>query len=282
MRKILVLSLIIYCQTTWAQKAEKEQWEHIFNGKNLKNWTVKIFHHQVNDNYANTFRVKNKSIQVRYDQYEAFNTRFGHLYYNKPLSYYKLKLNYRFNGNWRTDAPSYAKLNSGVMFHAQDPHTMPQEQDWPISVEFQFLASLGDGKERPTGNMCSPGTEIVYQGKLYNGHCLTATGPTLPTQQWVQAELLVLGDSLISHRINGQKVLQYTKPHIGGGVANGYDKAVKIDGKALTSGYIALQSEGSEVDFKNIQLLNLEGCMDTKAKNYKKYYEKHQASACKY
>ncbi len=37
----------------------------------------------------------------------------------------------------------------------QDPRTMPKEQDWPISVEMQPLAGLGDGKPRPTGNMCS-------------------------------------------------------------------------------------------------------------------------------
>jgi hypothetical protein len=73
----------------------------------------------------------------------------------------------------------------------------------------------------------------------------------------VHAELIVLGDSLVTHIINGDTVLQYTKPQIGGGVANGYDPAIKIDGKLLKSGFIALQSEGQEIDFKNIELLDL-------------------------
>lgn len=32
------------------------------------------------------------------------------------------------------------------MFHSQDPRTILKEQDWPISVEMQLLAGLGDGK----------------------------------------------------------------------------------------------------------------------------------------
>ena len=37
-----------------------------------------------------------------------------------------------------------------------------------------------------------------------------------------------------------------------------FDPAIKIDGKLLKDGYIALQSEGQPIDFRNIQLLNLE------------------------
>lgn len=69
--------------------------------------------------------------------------------------------------------------------------------------------------------------------------------------------MIVLGDSLVTHIINGDTVLRYSKPQIGGGVANGFDPAIKIDGKLLKQGYIGLQSEGQEIDFKNIELLDL-------------------------
>ncbi|MFM1963623.1 MAG: hypothetical protein RLZZ172_2468, partial [Bacteroidota bacterium] len=36
----------------------KENWISLFNGKDLSNWTVKIFHHEVGDNYGNTFRAE--------------------------------------------------------------------------------------------------------------------------------------------------------------------------------------------------------------------------------
>jgi hypothetical protein len=169
-----------------------------------------------------------------------------------------------------------------VMFHSQDPRSMPREQNWPISVEMQFLASLGDGKPRPTGNMCSPGTDVVYQGKVDPRHCIESSSETYDAEVWVRAELIVLGDSLVTHVINGDTVLQYTKPQIGGGVVLGYDPSIWEPQKPLTGGFIALQSEGQPIDFRNIQLLNLEGCKDPKAKNYKGYYVKNNPDSCQY
>ncbi|WP_316771996.1 DUF1080 domain-containing protein [Pedobacter frigiditerrae] len=236
---------------------EKPEWVSLFNGKDIKDWNVKIHHHDYNVNFGNTFRVEDGIIKVRYDQYGDFNDQFGHLYYKTPFSYYHLKLEYRFVGKLHKGAPSYTLLNSGVMFHSQDPKTMPKEQDWPISIEMQFLAGLGDGKPRPTGNMCSPGTNVVYKGKIAADHCINSTSKTYDGDQWVKAELIVLGDSLITHIINGDTVLKYSKPQIGGDVANRYDPKIKIDGKMLKEGFIALQSEGQPIDFRNIKIKDL-------------------------
>ncbi|MDQ0967480.1 hypothetical protein QFZ20_002883 [Flavobacterium sp. W4I14] len=105
--------------------------------------------------------------------------------------------------------------------------------------------------------MCSPGTEIFYNGSKFPGHCLDSKSKTYDGDQWVSAELIVMGDSVVKHIINGDTVLQYNKPQIGGGVANRFDPKIKIDGKALTQGFIALQSEGQPVDFKDIQIMEL-------------------------
>lgn len=242
----------------------KEKWIPLFNGKDLSNWTVKIFHHEVGENYGNTFRAEEGMIKVRYDQYDQFNNRYGHLFFNKPFSHFKLRFDYRFTGIWRADAPSYTKINSGIMYHSQDPKTILKEQDWPISVEMQLLGGLDDGLARPTGNMCSPGTDVVFKGRVDPRHCINSNSKTYYGDQWVHAELIVLGDSLVSHLINGDTVLQYSKPQIGGGVANGYNPALKIDGKLLEKGFIALQSEGQEIDFKNIELLDLSGQYEKK------------------
>lgn len=236
---------------------EKPEWRSLFNGKDIKDWNVKMHHHGYNENFGKTFRVEDGLIKVRYDQYGDFNDQFGHLYYKTPFSYYHLKLEYRFVGELHKGAPSYTLRNSGVMFHSQDPKTMPKEQDWPISIEMQFLGGLGDGKARPTGNMCSPGTNVVYQGKMAADHCINSSSKTYDGDQWVKAELIVLGDSLITHIINGDTVLKYSKPQIGGGVANRYDPKIKVDGKLLKSGFIALQSEGQPVDFRNIMIKEL-------------------------
>jgi hypothetical protein len=254
---IVLLLMILGCGAPKETKTESE-WIKIFNGKDLNDWIVKVHHHDAGDNFGNTFRVEDGMIKVRYDQYGDFNDQFSHLYYKKPLSHFHLKLEYHFTGELQKGAPDYTMLNSGIMFHSQDPRGMLKEQNWPISVEMQFLAGLGDGNPRPTGNMCSPGTEIVYQGKMYESHCLNSTSKTYDKDEWVRAELIVLGDSLITHIINGDTVLQYSKPSMGGGVVQGYDSTIWQVGKPLTSGYIALQSEGQPIDFRNIELKELE------------------------
>ncbi|MFA6083217.1 DUF1080 domain-containing protein [Mucilaginibacter sp.] len=238
---------------------DDKNWKKLFNGNDIKDWFVKINHHLVGENYGNTFRVEDGIIKIRYDQYGEFNDQFGHLYYKTPFSYYHLRFEYRFVGKQQKGAPDYTLLNSGVMFHSQDPRTMLKDQDWPISIEMQLLAGLGDGKPRPTGNMCSPGTDVVYKGKVSPDHCINSISKTYDGEQWVKGELIVQGNKLITHIINGDTVLQYSRPTIGGGVAHGYDPKYKQDGKLLSSGFIALQSEGQPVDFRNIEIKQLPG-----------------------
>jgi Domain of Unknown Function (DUF1080) len=253
---ILLAAVVVGCNNN-PKKELQSEWIKLFNGKDINDWIVKIHHHEIGINFGNTFRVEDSVIKVRYDQYGDFNDQFAHLYFKQPFSHFHLVVEYRFTGELQKGAPDYTILNSGVMYHSQDPRTMMKEQNWPISVEMQFLADLEDGQLRPTGNMCSPGTEIVYEGKMYDGHCLNSTSKTYSKNEWVRAELMVLGDSLVTHIINGDTVLQYSKPSMGGGVVAGYDSAIWQPGKALTSGFIALQSEGQPIDFRNVMLRDL-------------------------
>ena len=139
----VTLCCLLYSFTTKRDIANNSGWVQLFNGKNLDNWTVKIHHYEVEDNFGNTFRVEDGILKVRYDEYEGdFNDRYGHLYYDEPFSSYHLAVEYRFVDGWYDTAPEYTLLNSGIMFHSQDPRTMPKEQDWPISVELQLLAGI--------------------------------------------------------------------------------------------------------------------------------------------
>lgn len=263
MKKLLnfsfLLSILVLVSFTLKPKEKsKDGWITLFNGKNLDGWIVKFHHHEVGDNYANTFKVIDGKIQVNYDGYKEFNNRYGHLFYKTPFSSYHLKFEYRFTDQWMNDAPSYTYRNSGVMFHSQDPKTILKEQDWPISVEYQILASSGDGQPRPTGNMCSPGTEVFLKGEMTPQHCVNSSSKTYEWDEWVSGELIVYSDSLVIHLVNGEKVLEYTKPQIGGGVANGFDPGIKIDKRPLTEGYIGLQAEGQGIEFKEIRIKKLD------------------------
>jgi hypothetical protein len=234
--------------------AQRGEWIELFNGRDLTNWVVKVAKHDLGDNYANTFRVENGVLRVAYSGYQALNSQFGHLFYRTPFSSYHLVVEYRFVGDWLPDTPDWARRNSGVMLHAQDPATMRRDQDFPISIELQFLGGLGDGNARPTANMCSPGTDVTIDGQTARAHCVNSRSPTIEGDQWVRVEAIVRGDSSITHIVNGDTVMTYTAPRIGGGNVNGHDPAQKADGRPLSSGWIALQSEGHPIEFRRVAL----------------------------
>lgn len=262
--------------------ADKEDWLVLFNGKDLNGWTPKITRHEVGDNFGNTFRVEDGLLKVRYDGYKTFDGQFGHLFYKEPFSYYRLVVEYRFVGQQLQGGPSWALRNSGAMLHSPDPRTMPRDQDFPISIEAQLLGGNSDGRPRPSVNMCSPGTEVVFQGTIYRDHCLNSSSPTFDGEQWVRAEITVHGSGTITHYANGQKVLEYSLPQYGGGQVENHDITTKVDGKLIDGGYISLQSESHPVDFRKVELLNLAGCMDKTASNYKRYFIKSVPQTCKF
>ena len=261
---------------TWRQAAPAE-WRTLFNGRDLTGWTVKLAHHEVGDNYAETFRVVDGAIAVRYDRYgDDFGARFGHLFYDEPFSHYVLALDYRIQGPQQNGGPSYARLNSGVMVHSQAPRSILRDQDWPISVEAQFLAG-----NQTTMNVCTPGTDISMHGAVVKAHCTNSSSRRyVEDGQWVSVQVEVLGGEAVRHYVDEHLVLEYQHPAIGGGVATGFDPAIKVDGQRLTTGYIGLQAESQPVEFRNIRLLDLTGCMDRTSSSFRAYFVNRDDRRC--
>lgn len=266
MKLKITLPFFVYLAFLFVNPASAQKgWIDLFNGKDLKDWNIKIAKHDYKDNYANTFRVADGLLKVGYEGYGDFDQQYGHIFYKKPFSYYLLRVTYRFVGEQAKGGEGWAVRNSGAMLHCQAPETMLKDQDFPISIEGQILG--GDGTHlRHTSNLCTPGTQVVYEGKLYTPHCLDSKSKTYHGDQWVTADFLVLGDSVIKHIIDKEVVLEYTKPQIGGGSVSNYDAKIKQDGKALTGGYIALQSESHPIEFKKVRLYNLAPYAKDKAK----------------
>ena len=235
-----------------AQKNLK--WKQLFNGKDLTDWQIKIRHHQLNENFGNTFQVNDGNIQVRYDQYTNFDEQFGHLFYKEPFSSYLIGVEYRFVGDQVKGGPGWAYRNSGIMVHGQDPAAMTVDQDFPNSIEVQLLG--GNGKdERSTANLCTPGTQFVKDGKIIKQHCINSNSKTYHGDQWTRVEVLVLKDSLIVHYVNGEEVMRYTKPQLD-------PKKGSEQGELLKSGSISLQSESHPVDFRKVEIIDLEKYVD--------------------
>ena len=281
MKAIAIAAVLLAVPAAFGQrKADPKDWIQLFNGKNLDGWIPKITGYETGENFGRTFRVENGVMKVSYEAYDEFRNRFGHIFYKDKFSHYVIAVEYRFVGEQAKNGPGWALRNSGIMVHCQPPQTMMKDQDFPISIEVQLLG--GDGtKPRTTGNLCTPGTNVVIDGKLFTTHCLNSKSRTYHGDQWVRAEAEVLGSDHIRHIINGETVLEYDKPQIGGGNVTNFDPAVKQDGKLLNEGYISLQSESHPIEFRKVELLNLSGCMDKGSKNYRPYFVNRDDSKCK-
>ena len=252
MKSTLLLSLL-------SLPLPASEWVSLFNGKNLDGWTPKIAGHPLGENAFETFRVEDGILKCEYDKYPKFDGRFGHLYTNLSYSRYLFRLEYKFAGKMMPDAPGYVNLNSGIMVHSQPPQSMTLEQGFPVSLEFQFLADEGRG-QRPTGNVCTPGTHLEMDGKLVTQHIVESSAPTFPADQWVKIEIEVRGNTEIIHRVEGKEVLRYQKPQLDpkGGVVSTKSLLAAGAPLSLTHGHIALQAEGQPVWFRNIELKQLE------------------------
>ena len=250
----VLFALLIFVTSCGSNKSSKENWIQLFNGKNLDGWVIKTKGSPLGENYKNTFRVEDGILKVSYDQYEKFNAEYGHIYYKTPFSRYKVRVEYRFVGEQCPGGASWAFRNNGIMFHCQSPESILLNQDFPVSVEAQLLG--GDGaSRRSTMNVCTPGTNIVINDSVITQHCINSSSETYNGDVWVTAELVVYGDSIIHHIVNGDTVLTYSKPQIGG--TNKPENYPVPDGTLLKEGYIALQAESHPTEFRKVELLEL-------------------------
>ncbi|PKD17018.1 hypothetical protein APR41_06160 [Salegentibacter salinarum] len=248
----LTFGLILGCILCSSQ--ENLQWNPLFNGQDLNNWDFKIRGYKLGNNYGNTFRVEDGIMQVRYDQYkDGFENRFGHIFYKDPFSSYLLGVEYRFSGEQVNNNPGlWAHRNNGIMLHGQDPQTMDKDQDFPHSLEVQLLGGNGE-YDRPTANLCTPGTQYVRDEKLIKTHCSMSSSKTYHGNQWVRVEVLVLRDSLLVHFVNGEEVMRYGQPQ-------------RDDGKLIRKGTISLQSESHPTDFRKVEIIDLSAYEDKPGK----------------
>lgn len=236
-----------------------EHWRSLFDGKTLAGWTPKIRGFPLGENYRDTFRVKDGAIVVSYDKYDQFGERFGHLFYQSPFKAYRLRFEYRFSTTHPADTPAWAIANSGVMIYGQDPKTMAVDDSFPVSVEAQILGPA-PGQERFNGNMCSPGTNVVMNGKLETTHCINSKYPADPNGQWIRFEVEVSREGVVTQKVNGKTAIVYSDVQLDpdGKMANSKPLIAAAGGKLkLDGGTISLQSEGNPIEFRKIEILEL-------------------------
>lgn len=252
----LCLFLVFSAVMESVAQTKDEGWVQLFNGKDLTGWTPKITGYPAGENFGNTFYVEDGILKVTFENYDKFDGRFGHLFYNKTFTNYIIRVEYRFVGEQCTEGPGWAIRNSGIMVHGQSPESMALKQDFPVSIEVQLLGGNGKDK-RTTGNLCTPGTNVVMQDELITRHCTNSGSQTYHGEQWVTAEVEVRGNEVIKHFINGEFVLDYAKPQL-----DPKDKDAQkliVDGELmLCGGTISLQSESHPVEFRKVEIKELD------------------------
>jgi hypothetical protein len=260
MKKLLLLVIPALLGAAPAPEAppHKAGWVRIFDGRTLNGWTPKITGYALGEDPLHMFIVRDGAIRVSYAHYPKFEGAFGHLFWKTPLGAYRIRFEYRLFGDPLPGGKVWQVSNSGIMIHAQAPRTMRRDQDFPVSLEVQLLGTPRPTAE-PTGNLCTPGTTVMIDGKRDLRHCILSAAPMIPNGAWVRVEVEVLPNGQITHFINGKPVMRYS-----GAELDPTDKdaqpLIAAAGGALTlrRGYLALQSEGHPIEFRNIELLRLD------------------------
>jgi len=232
------------------------KWIALFNGQNLDGWIPKIRYHPIGEDFGNTFRVEDGLLKVGYDPqaYPEFKETFGHLFFEKPYTHYRLRAEYRFVGDQVKGGPGWAFRNSGLMLHGESPETMEVDQDFPASIEVQLLGGDGENK-RSTGNICTPGTHMVIEGKLTKQHCVNSSSETYHGDQWVQIEVEVRGHESLKCVMEGVTIFTLTHPVLDPSDPHSSKLIDANGGEArLSGGSISIQSESHPVEFRRIEL----------------------------
>jgi len=252
MKSLMVLGVVGIISMTAACADEKHGgqtsdkpdsgWVQLFNGKDLTGWTPKFQGEDLGVNFKNTFLVKDGLLTVSYANYKKWGENFGHLFFKDEFSHYLLRVEYRFIGDQVKGGPGWALRNNGLMIHGQTAASMKKDQDFPNSLEVQFLGGPPNGKDkRATLGLCTPGTQVMIDGKLVKKHIVESKGPTFYGDEWVAIEVEVHGSQVIRHKVGGKVVHEYNNPQLN-------------DGTLLKEGTISIQAESHPIQFRKIEL----------------------------
>ncbi len=259
---ILILSVCSFAQ-------DEYEWVQLFNGEDLDGWDFKITGQQLNVDPRNTLKISDGILHVDYSDYSGFSGEFGHFARDEVYSHYIYAVETRFIGEQTPGGPNWAFRNNGIMIHSQSMESMNINQDFPTSVEAQIIQRGSDAQPVAALNLCN-GSSGTTAAERANCGGSDASVPLTDKDDWFRAEVLVLADSVAKFILNGDTVGVFTQFKLSNG------------GAPLGEGRIALQMESHPTDFRKIEMVNLKGCMDETAINYKDYFLADDPESCEY
>lgn len=203
--------------------------EPLFNGKDLTGWTPDVPSADGKPETPPSFIVRDGLLVSKGEPR-------GHLVSDKSYSNYKLEVEYRFTGK-----PG----NCGVLVHASEPRNLYKM--FPKSIEVQMNSGdagdfwcIGENIEVPDMEKRRPRKEGQAFGGSANDarRILNLTDDSeKPLGEWNTMVIECKNDEVIVH-VNGVLVNHGTK-------------------STATGGKLAIQAEGTEVEFRKVDLTQL-------------------------
>jgi hypothetical protein len=212
-KTLLVLTALVILSPAYA--GDDKGFKPLFNGKNLEGWKT-FWRDKDKGDPKTVLTIKDGEIQISGDPW-------GYFYTDKSYKSYIIRYSWMYPKN----QPDKTTMNSGLLLHIQEPHTV-----WPKSVEPQ-------GRYKDHGKIYFPGWPKDSKDTKDSEFDEAAQKKALKeSHEWNTTEATVKADGSIEVRINGTPVAK---------------------GKtALTSGPIGFQSEGARIHFKDIKIKMLD------------------------
>lgn len=228
MRRFLAIFILAFLAFSCKSQDQKGSAPYsLFNGKDLSGWHVDVPDMDEDPQPENPFIVRDGMLV-------SLGNPQGHLITDAEFENYKLEVDYRFPGE-----PG----NCGVLVHASTPRALYDM--FPQSIEVQMMHENAGDFWCIVENVEVPNMEVrrgpkenwgITEGKERRVKNLTDDSEN-PLGQWNTMVIECRG-ATIKVWVNGDLVNE------------GYNLTA-------TSGHIALQAEGAEVEFKKVELTPL-------------------------
>jgi hypothetical protein len=234
--------------------ANAQDWQPLFNGKNLNGWSVHYASKTPDGapSPGNPFEVRNGQIHAYRSAAAGSAQPFAYLLTDAEYRDYRLSLEYRW-GEKKFAPRQDVVRDSGLLYHVH----RNRPDNWPASAESQI-------QEGDTGDSWAISTQLSsFVDPKNRMYVLPAQGGVPITvgrdgaferirhnrvneyPGWNKLEVIVRGDRA-AHIVNGVVNMRVADLKAWDAASNSWAK--------LDRGRIALQAEGAEVFFRNIQI----------------------------
>lgn len=268
---LMLFSIVALAGVSLAKPFHKDEWQVLFNGKDLTGWDTYIGPPQddggkrlsdvpvgLNNDPEHVFTIVNdngeKVIRISGENWGGISTK-------KEYENFHLQLMFKWGGlSWGQKKGK--KKDSGLLYFAVGSHGADGGA-WMRSQEFQIEeGNCGDywgvaGGREDVHAIKKSDSEYVYDpvGEMYTfsatskvgRHCIKRGDAERPSGEWNTLDLYCRGDTSV-HIINGKVMmaLYHSQQEDSGSVS------------PLTKGKLQIQSEGAEVFYKGIKIRSLD------------------------